>query len=143
MEQMKGSKVLFSSYSDDWNTPKTLYDQLDREFHFNFDPCPKSEGFRPTDGLGTWKERNFVNPPYSQVKIWIKNGYEQSLKGKLCVFLVASRTDAPWFHDYVLPYAKEIRFIRGRLKFNDSTKPAPFPSCIVIFDGRKQEESKT
>jgi len=126
-------KPLFSSSKDEWNTPKSLYDQLDCEFHFNHDPCPESSTFRNSDGLGSWKERNFINPPYSQVKDWIKKGYEESLKGKLCVFLVASRTDAPWFHDYVLPYAKEIRFLRGRLKFSGFQKPAPFPSCVIVF----------
>jgi site-specific DNA-methyltransferase (adenine-specific) len=129
-------KPLFSSLTDEWRTPKSLYTQLDQEFHFNHDPCPTSKGFRETDGLGDWKERNFVNPPYSQIKTWIKKGYEESLKGKLCVFLVASRTDSPWFHDYVLPYAKEIRFLKGRLKFNGYHKPAPFPSVVIIFDGR-------
>lgn len=127
------SRVVFSSLSDDWNTPKSLYEQLDKEFHFNHDPCPPSEGFRSNDGLGDWKERNFIDPPYSKVKVWIKKGYEESLKGKLCVFLVAARTDTKWFHDYVLPYATEIRFIRGRLLFDGAKHPAPFPSMIVVF----------
>lgn len=25
---------------DNWETPKKLYNQLDNEFHFDFDPCP-------------------------------------------------------------------------------------------------------
>lgn len=136
---MKGSGVLFSSLRDEWNTPKSLYEQLDSEFHFNFDPCPDSveaEGLRKFDGLGEWKERNFINPPYSQVAKWIEHGYKQSLKGKLCVFLTAARTDTRWFHDYVLAHAKEVRFVKGRLKFNGSKHPAPFPSCIIVFDGR-------
>jgi hypothetical protein len=29
--------------------------------------------------------------------------------------------------------ASEIRFIKGRLKFDDQENPAPFPSAIVIF----------
>lgn len=137
-------KPLFSSLSDHWNTPKSLYKKLDQEFDFNYDPCPlwSGLGMREYDGLGSWKERNFINPPYSEVVKWINHGYVESLKGKLCVFLVASRTDTAWFHDYVLQYAKEIRFIRGRLKFNDDPDPlkrAPFPSCIVIFDGRKEK----
>ena len=31
--------------------------------------------------------------------------------------------------------ADEIRFIKGRLKFDDQANPAPFPSAIVIFKG--------
>lgn len=129
--------VLFSSARHDWRTPKAIYEDLNGEFNFNFDPCPPNPSF---DGLQIeWKERNFVNPPFRDVAKWIAKGYEESVKGKLVVFLVASRTDTRWFHDYVLPHAKEIRFIKGRLLFGDPkdvSKRAPFPSCIIIFDGR-------
>jgi len=132
-------KPLFSSLTDEWRTPQSLYEQLDSEFHFDHDPCPMVDGFRTCDGLGDWKQRNFINPPYSKVKTWIKHGYEQSVKGKLCVFLVAARTDTTWFHEYVLPYAKEVRFIRGRLNFSTGKFNAPFPSCIIVFDGRQEK----
>lgn len=26
--------------NDDWKTPQDLYNSLDKEFHFDFDPCP-------------------------------------------------------------------------------------------------------
>ena len=31
--------------------------------------------------------------------------------------------------------ADEIRFIKGRLKFDDQEDNAPFPSAIIIFEG--------
>lgn len=128
------SKVLFSSLCDDVCTPMSLFARLDAEFNFDFDPCPQHPKF---DGLKVeWGERCFVNPPYSQVAKWIRKGYEESVKGKLCVFLVASRTDTRWFHDYVLKFAKEIRFVKGRVKFVGYDSGAPFPSCVVVFDGR-------
>ena len=123
--------VLFSSISDNWNTPKSLYKQLNKEFLFDFDPCPQTPDF---DGLFIeWGARNFVNPPFSNWQKWVKKGYEEYLKDKTVVFLIAARTDTRAFHDYILPYAKEIRFIRGRLKFSGSKCPAPFPSMVVIF----------
>src|SRR3989442_9909693 len=45
MVDMRGG--MFTSLSGDWRTPKELYEQLDREFHFDFDPCP-------TDWNGSW-----------------------------------------------------------------------------------------
>ena len=33
-----------------------------------------------------------------------------------------------------MPYATEIRFVKGRLNFNDDKSPAPFPCVLVIFD---------
>lgn len=39
-------KVLFSSNSDEWETPQQLYDQLDKEFCFNLDACATSENHK-------------------------------------------------------------------------------------------------
>jgi len=130
-------KILFSSLSDNWNTPVSLYKKLDKEFLFDFDPCPQDHDF---DGLSIeWGKRNFVNPPYSEWQKWVEKGYHESRKGKLVVFLLPSRTDTKVFHDYIIPFADEIRFLRGRLRFRfqgDRTKRhnAPFPSMIVIFN---------
>lgn len=125
-------KVHFSSASDHWSTPKNVYQTLDAEFMFDFDPCPMGGGF---DGLSVnWGERNFCNPPYSKIKDWIKKAWEESLKNKIVVLLIPSRTDTRWWHDYVMK-AQEIRFIKGRLKFGAAKNSAPFPSCIVVFKG--------
>lgn len=37
---MNKFKGLMTSISPHWATPKWLYDELDKEFHFDFDPCP-------------------------------------------------------------------------------------------------------
>ena len=110
---------------------KKFYEELNKEFNFNFDPCPTNPDF---DGLKIeWKSRNFCNPPYgSEIKHWIKKGFEEAQKGKLVVFLIPSRTDTKYWHNYVMK-SDEIRFIKGRLCFDDSGKPAPFPSCVVVF----------
>ena len=125
------NKVHFSSQRLDWQTPKAVYDALNKEFMFDFDPCPHNPDF---NGLMTsWKYRNFVNPPYGrEIGKWLKKGYEEAQQGKRVVFLIPSRTDTRWWHDYVMK-AKEIRFIKGRLKFDNATNSAPFPSAIVIF----------
>ena len=127
------NKGLFTSMRGDWKTPKAVYQTLDAEFGFDFDPCPVKPTF---DGLNIeWGGVScFVNPPYgTEIGKWIKKGYEQYLKGKTVVFLIPSRTDTRWWHDYVMK-AKEIRFIKGRLKFDDQKNSAPFPSAIVIYE---------
>lgn len=127
---MTFSRVLFSSVHDNWSTPKHVYDSLNDEFNFNDDPCPLyGEGGLERE----WGTSTFVNPPYSDIKNWIKKGYEEFLKGKTVVFLIPSRTDTKWFHDYCVK--GEVRFIKGRLKFGGSKNSAPFPSMIVIFKG--------
>ncbi|HUS98912.1 MAG TPA: DNA N-6-adenine-methyltransferase [Candidatus Thermoplasmatota archaeon] len=124
----------------DWQTPKELYKKLDKKYHFDFDPCPHNPTF---DGLNIiWGTSNFVNPPYGhEISNWLKKGYEESLNGKTVVFLIPSRTDTKWWHDYVMK-AKYIHFIKGRLKFDDGKNPAPFPSCVVIFNHKKIHNQK-
>lgn len=126
---MTFNKVMFSSATDHWSTPKEVYDSLNREFNFNNDPCP----IGGTDGLSNdWFSSNYVNPPYSEISAWAKKCYEECQKGKTVVMLIPSRTDTKWWHEYVMK-ASEIRFIKGRLKFGGAKNSAPFPSCIVIF----------
>lgn len=128
---MKMTSGMFSSASQHWETPKELYAELDKEFHFNDDPCPlHGEG-----GLDRrWGSRTFLNPPYGrEIGKWLAQAVNESIWGSTIVCLIPSRTDTKWWHDYVLQYASEIRFLRGRLKFGDSKNSAPFPSAIVIF----------
>ncbi len=126
------TNVMFSSQRLDWNTPKETYDLLDREFHFDFDPCPQNPTF---NGLEIeWGQRNFVNPPYGrEIGKWVRKAYQESQISKLVVMLIPSRTDTLWWHDYVMQ-ASEIRFIKGRLKFDEYKQSAPFPSAIVVFE---------
>ena len=39
-------RVLFSSKSDEWETPQYLFDSLDAEFGFNLDPCATNENHK-------------------------------------------------------------------------------------------------
>ena len=68
------NRGLFTSLRGDWKTPKALFQALDAEFHFDFDPCPAKPTF---DGLKSrWGNVNFVNPPYGkEITRWIQKGY--------------------------------------------------------------------
>lgn len=76
----------------------------------------------------------FCNPPYGkEIGKWVAKCAEEAKKpDTICVMLIPARTDTKWFHEYIYHKA-EIRFLKGRLKFGDSTNSAPFPSMIVIF----------
>lgn len=50
-----------------WLTPPALFDELNAEFSFTFDPCPypKPDSF---DGLTSpWGKSNYVNPPFGSI----------------------------------------------------------------------------
>ncbi len=77
--------------------------------------------------------RVFCNPPYSNIKKWVEKCYYESLKpNTIVVLLIPARTDTSYFHDFIY-HRSEIRFIRGRLRFNGLTENAPFPSMIVVY----------
>ena len=137
------------NHKDDWATPKEFYNKLNKEFDFNFDPCPIKHNVSKWDGLKVeWEKRNFINPPYSRK---LKEGFvlkaiKESKKGKLCVMLLPVSTSTKLFHNHILPNKNEIRFVFKRIKFCGvntfgeyvTTKAPMHDSMIVIFDGRKK-----
>lgn len=136
-------KALFTSNSDEWETPLELYKRLNERFKFTLDPCSTKENHlcdkyytKEENGLcKSWKnETVFVNPPYSKIKQWVEKCYnEHETNGTTIVMLIPSRTDTRYFHEYIYHKA-EIEFIKGRLHFSNSKNSAPFPSMIVIYE---------
>jgi len=131
-------------HKDDWKTPKYIYDELNKEFNFDFDPCPYQHNLILWDGLQIdWGKRNFINPPYSRKlkESFVQKAIEQSKQNKLCVMLLPVSTSTVLFHDYILPNKKEIRFVRKRIKFSGyntfgeyvENKAGMHDSMIVIF----------
>ena len=136
------NKGLTSSNSEEWETPQNLFDELNKEFNFTLDPCCTKENHKCNkyytkndDGLSqSWEnEVVFCNPPYGrQIGKWVEKAYNENLKGAKIVLLIPARTDTNWFHNFI--YQKhEIRFIKRRIKFNNSKDEAPFPSMIVVM----------
>ena len=137
---MTFNRHLFSSARLNWATPRATFEALDAEFHFAMDACAEnwnakcSTFLHGAQGLTMdWASPAFLNPPYGRaISTWVRLAYEQARLGVTVVALLPSRTDTRWWHDYVM-LAKEIRFIRGRLHF-DERGPAPFPSVIVVWE---------
>lgn len=136
------NKGLMSSNTDEWATPQLFFEELNKEFNFTLDPCSTKENHKckkyytkEDNGLlKSWcGEIVFMNPPYGrEISKWVEKAYNENQKGTLIVCLLPARTDTRWFHNYI--YKKhEIRFIKGRLKFNDCKQSAPFPSMIVVM----------
>lgn len=144
------NKGLFSSKSNEWATPKALFKELNNEFHFTLDPCASADNakcekyftVKENGLLQSWKgERVFCNPPYGkEIASWVKKCDTEIKNGaELIVMLIPSRTDTKYFHEYI--YKKhEIRFLAGRLHFNESKQGAPFPSMLVIMRNKKGDK---
>lgn len=151
MSNPRTRATLFSSTDDNWSsgewaTPNEFFRRLNHEFHFTLDACAtpnntKCQRFftKAQDGLlQDWgKECVFLNPPYGrQIAAWLAKAREATTRGATVVALIHARTDTRWFHQYVWPFADEIRFVKGRLRFaksGGSSSGAPFPSMVVVF----------
>lgn len=79
-----------------WLTPPDVYERLDSEFQFDFDPCPYPlpEGF---DGLtDDWGRSNFANIPFGSIvhqgrkkgpTAWVRKALQEREKGNQTVLL--------------------------------------------------------
>jgi phage N-6-adenine-methyltransferase len=137
------ASALYSSRTEEWQTPQSFFTELHREFSFTLDPCATNQNakcatyFTKTeDGLlQDWGSHIvFCNPPYGRdMALWARKCFEASQAGATVVLLAHARTDTRWFHGWVYNKATEIRFVKGRLKFGDAKNSAPFPSLIAVF----------
>ncbi len=165
-----GNPALFTSDRQDWETPPWLFNLLDKEFDFDIDcACTVKNklggctlGFAVDFGIDAlkldWhKEMSafnrkkhtpaaFINPPYGKGGLtgkWIQKTRDEAQHGFIYVMLIPARTDTKAWHEIIMPQAREIRLIKGRLTFNldgepvrdakGKPAPAPFPSAIIVF----------
>lgn len=154
----KTQSVHFTSKSQTWNTPLHLFQPLNDIWQFTIDAACLEDSalcerfYTPeTDGLlQDWsKEVVWLNPPYNDIKTWMKKCSDSHAAGATIVTLIPSRTDTKAFQDYIALNCTCICFIRGRLKFANpileedteiTVSHAPFPSCLVVFDNNLTQE---
>jgi len=135
------AQVHFSSATDEWPTPQSLFDALNSEFGFTLDPCAtpanaKCRRFftKADDGLTQdWgDEIVFMNPPYGRaIGHWMKKAYAAARSGATVVCLVPARTDTTWWHRYAMK--GQVRLLKGRIRFVGGRHCAPFPSAVIVF----------
>ena len=134
------NSAMFTSRKCDYETPQSLFDALDHDYHFETDVCATNENAKcasyytpEQDGLAQkWRGVCWMNPPYGRdIGRWVRKAYEEAQSGAIVVCLLPARTDTKWWHDYCMRGA--VTFLRGRVKFVGAEHGAPFPSAIVVF----------
>lgn len=97
-------------YTSNWNTPKYMFNYLNKHFHFQLDPCASFDNYLElkyyftlmnNDGLEQpWIHNAFVNPPYGaeNERKWTNKALDEFEKYKKNIFiLLPAKTEAPWF----------------------------------------------
>jgi len=83
-----------------WLTPPDLFQSLNDEFHFDFDPCPYP---RPADFNGVsvpWGNMNYVNPPFRHADAafdagptaFVRKAIQEQQAGRASVLLLPTVT---------------------------------------------------
>lgn len=131
----------FASKSVEYETPQDLFDRLHSEFCFTCDVASTDDNAkcavhftRSDDGLvQPWRGVCWCNPPYGRdMPKWVRKARQEAVHGfATTVMLIPARTNTSWWHDECM--RGEVRFIRGRPRFNNGKHGLPFPLAIVIF----------
>jgi hypothetical protein len=121
-----------------WLTPPALYESLDEEFAFDFDPCPYP---RPDDfnGLAVpWGRSNYVNPPFRKSDsafgggptAFVRKAIDEQRKGNLSVIVLNTMS----FINLLLEAGAECRPL-GRMRWLDTEtgKPWSHPANTTAF----------
>ena len=138
---------------DTWGTPKEIFNFAQNKWGvFDLDAAAKENNklvknyiSESQDALKTsWISNNtWLNPPYGrQMPKFIERALNQVLEGNTdrVVCLIASRTDTKIFQEVIFPYASELYFIKGRIKFlknGEKVQGANYASVFVVFDQRR------
>lgn len=139
----------------DWETPGWLFEQLDREFRFDFDACAEPWNTKcdtyitpDMDALTfPWRALGrtaWMNPPYGTVALrkFLRRAWEMKAHGVTTVCLIPARTDTEaWgiFYDHntftMRDSRDEVRFLKGRVQFVGAEHGAGFPSAVIVLRG--------
>ena len=130
--------------SHSWLIPKEIYGPLDKEFNFDFDPCPYKQNKEDViDGIGIeWGKSNWVNPPFRKADAvnghgptdFVRKALAEQQKGKTSVMILPVQS----YVNMMLNAKAEIRAV-GRVSWingKDPTKKfAPSTNALFILRG--------
>ena len=120
-----------------WIIPPEIYNSLNKEFNFKFDPCPNPKP-KEFDGLKVdWKNSNWVNPPFwAGITAWVRKAIEEQKKDKTSVLILPLDN---WVK-LLVESGAEIRVVgfHDWIHTKDGTRrKAPRPSFLFVLRGKR------
>ena len=124
-----------------WLTPPELYAEQNREYGFDFDPCPNP---RP-DGYNSlelpWGQMNYCNPPFRKTEgnthgptAFVRKAISEQAQGKSTVLLIPAQS----YINLLLAAGAELR-PAGRTRFLEvetrEPLPGPSPTILAVLRG--------
>tara|TARA_Y100000401_G_C8325019_1_gene227682 strand:+ start:2096 stop:2611 length:516 start_codon:yes stop_codon:yes gene_type:complete len=146
----KGAPMM--SVRQDWGTPQAFFDYVEEYFSvtFTLDACASNYNFKVSRYYSEKdnaleqepiSETIWMNPPFGHggklQRTFIEKASLWSIHNSVFC-LIPSRTDTRLFHDVIVPNARAIYFIKGRLNFEGPNREgcnnSTFPSMLVQFE---------
>ena len=130
--------------SEFWLVPPEIYNPLDQEFKFDFDPCPYpfvKDGITEVE----WGKVNWINPPFrakdakngNGPTAFVRKAIEEQKKGKTSVLILPVLS----LLNMLFEAKAEIRSV-GRVKWinakNGERWKAPSNCAVFILRGKKE-----
>jgi phage N-6-adenine-methyltransferase len=135
-----------SNSSDDYYTPKWLFDALGIEFDLDvacpaegpiYTPC-KAYYTQETNGLASpWRGNVYMNPPYSNPSLWVHKFIEHEHGIALLPFAKSKWCQSLWNSAASMVYVRAITFERSDMNV---ISQAPFSLGLWAF-GEKNVEA--
>ncbi|HDL0121746.1 TPA: helix-turn-helix domain-containing protein [Klebsiella variicola] len=137
--------------SDDWQTPRAIFDALNKRFHFTRDAAASRENshcklywdIRDDALLMDWSTEKslFINPPYSMVESFLAKAHEPDT----AVFLIPFRPQTGFFLRYVWasPHLHEVMIIHRGIRFIHPDRAesvrSPMPVVVLVYHNKPRE----
>jgi hypothetical protein len=127
-------------------TPPDVYEALDDEFHFDFDPCPLNPDF---DGLKVpWGKSNYVNPPFvrrgepASITDFARKAIAESKLGNLSVLVVPAHSH---YMNMLLEAGAEQPRSMGRVRWlhTETGEPMSSPPAVTCFILRGKDAAES
>ncbi|HBU6848519.1 DNA N-6-adenine-methyltransferase [Klebsiella quasivariicola] len=145
-----GAKITETG-SDDWQTPRVIYEALDKRFHFTRDAAATKENThcarywtKEDDALlmdWSWEKAIFCNPPYSKAAEFLAKAHEP----ETAVFLIPFRPQTGFFLRYVWAsqHLHEMMIIHRGIRFIHPDRVesvrSPMPVVVLVYRNKIRE----
>ena len=101
-----------------------------------FDPCPS--GWTEASGwnglTGSWREWNFVNPPFDQASAWLQKAEHEAKRGRVSVVLLPCRFGARYAHRALRSrMTRALIVLSGGVRFVGYNAPLPIACCFYVI----------
>jgi len=136
---MKGNNGSGNNPSrDDWETPKPLFDKLNKQYKFRYDCCASRKNskcqFYSNNFLFTFKCNGmaWMNPPFSKADFMFSHFFKVIKKG-IAIYRCDNLETKVW-QDFILNNADWIFIPKGRISYEHNkrlSKGARFPRALI------------